>query len=355
MQSAVTKAARISPTRGTALDVSAGILISVTDGVASIRATNTEVFYHEVVDTLSCEGSGEWRLGSAILGDFFSKLKIGDGKSVSMEDDGTAVVAKSGTTRAKFRMMASQYFPNWSAFSDDGLETVDNFKEILDRVKWAASREVSMAPLTGIHFDGEWAYATDRYRIVKTPCKLPLQNPITVPVTIFDVLIKSLGEIRIGVGDGHFLMMPDDYTQIKAVIYAGDYPKIANVKSDQPNSIAINKTSLIEMIDMSMVFAGFNRTPLIHMIIGVEEVAVRMAEGENVFLDYFEVSGQATHDRRFLKFTPRNLLDALDAAPNEQIHLYYDAENIASPVRIEGGSGYVSWVMPRREGSGDAS
>jgi hypothetical protein len=62
--------------------------------------------------------------------------------------------------------------------------------------------------------------------------------------------------------------------------------------------------------------------------------------------DAIEVDG-ADHPRCQKFFTPRNLSDALNAAPSEQVEIHYDIENARKPLKIDGGSGFTALVMPR--------
>jgi DNA polymerase III sliding clamp (beta) subunit (PCNA family) len=356
IQDAIVKASRIAPTRGSALDKAAGIMISVQDGIVSVRATNTDIFSHEVVDAVDVSGDGEWRVGSVIAGAFFGKLKIGSGKTTTLEDEGSAVLIKSGSQKAKLRLMPTSNFPTWEAFDPSNLSPVDDLKAVLDTVKWAAAKGDSSGVMSGVHLDGEHAYCTDRFRIAKYPCPIEhLDAPITVPISIFDSISKTLGAVEIGVDPmgAHLWMMPDDATQIQSIIFGDDFPKVTQaVKADQPNEVSFKKQMLIDMIDTAMVFSGFNRYPVLNFIIGSEQIACQMIEGENKFLDVFDVTGQAVHKRASIDFTPRFLLDALNASPNDTVTFCYDSEQPARPARIYDGSGYESWVMPRRKGDG---
>lgn len=352
IRDSITKAARVAPTRGNAFDKAAGILISVVDGQVSLRATDMEIFYHEVVDTVFVEGDGEWRLPSVLLGGFFGKIQIGSGKQVTMVQEGTAVVATTGRTKGKFRMIPAEYFPTWEPFNGEGLGSVPDLGARIDMVSWAC--DTNRVPLTGVNLDGARILGADGYRIAIAPCVAPMiEQPITVPAGVFSPIMKNLGDVKLGIADGHLLMMPDSSTQVKAIIYAEAYPSINHVLvRDQSDSITFNKTELIEMIDQAMVFAGVSRTPAMKMIIGKGELAVMMIDQDhNLFGDVIEIGNQANHSRVQVSFTPKNIADALNSAPSENITLHYDSENMKKPFRLDGGSGYEAWMMPRNKSS----
>jgi len=60
-----------------------------------------------------------------------------------------------------------------------------------------------------------------------------------------------------------------------------------------------------------------------------------------------EVPGQATHGRNYIGLTPDNITQALKAAPNTDITLWYYEGYPKKPLRIDGGSGYEVLIMPR--------
>ena len=63
--------------------------------------------------------------------------------------------------------------------------------------------------------------------------------------------------------------------------------------------------------------------------------------------DVLELSGQAPHEYHYIGFTPENLMNALKAAPNKDVTIYYHFGMSMKPVRLDGGSGYEALIMPR--------
>ncbi len=349
------KAARIAPTKGSAFDQAAGILIVVdadTDKII-IKSTNTEVFYMEVVDAVSIVGdSVQWRIPSSLLDGICNKLPIASGATIAFEElQGSQIRLSTGRMRATLRLMDVTYFPQWKAFDPAQLSPVSDFGARLEQVQWAASRSQA-PPMSGINLDGKIAGATDQYRVAITPCEIPhLYEPITIPAATFTPILKSLGEVRIGQEDGQILVMPDDSTQVRAVIYAAKYPNLAKViesKRDQPNAVFLRKETLLDMIEQAMVIGARDRTPVLKIILGLEELAVLMEDEElGILGNVMEVAGQATHDRHFIGLTPENLTAGLRASPNDEVTLYYTAGAPMKPLRIDGGSGYEVLIMPR--------
>ena len=346
------KAARIAPTRGSAFDKAAGILMEVNaeKNEVVVRSTNLEVFYMEIVDVVEIVGpSAKWLVPSLLLDGICGKLPIASGAQVSFVNDGAQLKIATGRMRATLRLMDPTYYQPWEPFDPSALSPVENLGGRLQQVQWAASR-TAVPPITGINLDGKFAGATDTFRVAITPCEIPqLYEPVTIPSASLTPLMKTLGEVKIGQQEGMLLLMPDDTTQIMAVIYAQEYPNLQAVfKRDEPNAIMLNRDGLVEMIERAMVMGQTSRTPIVKLIIGLEELAVLMEDQEMGLLgDVVELPGQATHNRHYIGFTPDNLTSALRAAPNIEVTMWYHDGNPMKPVRIDGGSGYEVVIMPR--------
>ena len=223
---AIKKAARIAPSKGSAFDKAAGIVLTIDpeQGLVVVRATNLDVYSMEWVDTVSIEGEPtEWRVPSTLFNTFLTSLPIGTGKNVVFEEKeaGRARLlhATSGRTKAKFNLMATEYFPAWDVFTPDGLVEVDDLGGRIGQAEWAAEK-TGEPPLSGVHFNGSEVIACDRYRLAVAPLVIPdLVEPITVPAGILSQVLKQTGEVSLGVRNGKLLLMPDKTTQIMTVVY----------------------------------------------------------------------------------------------------------------------------------------
>ena len=352
LQDVVGKAANVAPTKaGEAFDKAAGIYLSTAGDEVQIRATDLKIYYLEVVDTVEMEGPVEWRLSSLILSGITSKLKIGTGKTVSLTQKDNIVILESDRTRAQLRMMNASYFPPWDPFDPDKLELVPDFGARVKQVEWAADTS-GEPPLGGVHIDGQKIISTDRYRLACVPCKAePVYKPITVPSGIFAPVIRNLGDVAIGIEENQFLLMPDHATQIRAAIYDLPYPNLDRaLRRDHPDKIKLKKQSLLDMISLAMVFGMKERIPKMTTYFGKEQLAVLMSDQDEGQLgDILDIPGQATHPRTTIDFTPNNLKSAVENAPSEEIFLHYDKDKPGQQVRIDGGSGYEAWVMPRKK------
>lgn len=349
----VAKAARVAPTKGEAFDKASGLLMELNaeDSTAILRTTNLDIFYLEVVDAVEVEKDALWRFNAQILTQVLSKLPIGSGKMVTFTQDKGEVLMKSGRTTARFRIMDATYYPKWEPFDPEKLEMVPDLGARIKQVDWA-SLDGNDAVFGGIHLNGTHIIATDRIRLAMVECEAePIYKPITIPSGMLKPILSNLRDVAIGIDEGMFLMMPDETTQIHTRIYDKEYPKVETAfNREWPDSIKFKKSSMIEMIERASIFAQNNRSPKLTFIVGKGEAAVMCSDSDIGLLgDVMDLDGQADHDRVKIQFTPRNLTDALNAAPSEEIVFHYNSAKAEFPVKIDGGSGYQALVMPRRE------
>jgi DNA polymerase III sliding clamp (beta) subunit (PCNA family) len=349
----------VAPKRGQALEKAAGIMLEVnpdqTDGPVLLRATDTMVFLSEWVNVVDVEGDlAQWRVSAQLFAGVLSKLPVASGKTVTISTvpGKNAIDIKSGRQTARCILLGeNEHYPEWDTFDPELLEPVTGLGAKIQMVEWACARD-NNAPLTGVHFDGKRLIATDRYRIATIPCEIPfLPDPITVPAGILGTLVKPNSDTRVGSDGYHLLLMPDDHTQIKAMIYGNQYPAVDKImKRDFPDKVKINRDELVRLINSSQEFQGADRMAAVRIIVGAEEISVRMSNEEvGAFADVLEVPGFAVHERVTIRFAPKNLTDALGASPNNDVMMHYNRLYPSKPIYLDGGSGYESWVIPRKE------
>lgn len=352
---AVKNAARIAPSKsGHAFDQASGIILDIYPGEeveAVIRATNLDVFYCEVISCISAEGDvARWRLPSPLIAQVLGTLPVSSGRSVRMVQDGNKIMVTSGRMKATMVLADPDYYPHWEMFDGSSLTLVSGLGARIEQVEWAASSD-KVPPFCGVHLDGEYAIATDRYRMARVPCKLDLPKPITIPSGILGSIIKKMGDTYVGIDNNMLLLAPDSYTQIKTVIYETNYPSISGIASlPAVEKVEINREDLLEKLNRANSFAGSDRMPVVRMFFGKGEIAVMMENNEIGLLgDVVECHGQIDHPRVEIKFTPKNIIDVLARSPSSKVVLSYDPGNPMMPVKVDNGAGYEGWAVPRKE------
>ncbi len=365
IQDVISKAVKIAPTKGTAFDKAAGLMIEVNTEYqeVTVRTTNLDVYYMEVLDAVEMSGpNAKWLLPSDVIGAFAAKLPIGSGKTVELKQDGGYLGLKTGRTRAKIHLIINSYYPEWDAFDPDSLTQVSKFGDLLELVAWAAEKGGN-PPLNGLCLDGEYVMASDRFKLARAPLKINgLEGSITIPPSITKVLSKHFSDVEVGVKGGALLVMPDESTQIKAILFDSQFPNLNKLfTADEPDVVKFRKAAMIEILDRAMVMSGRDRLPSLRMYLTQERIAVLMVDEHAGQLgDVIDVPGYCLHDQHQIIFNPRMVLDAVQKSPNDDMTMHYDRTDPLSKVRLDGGSGYEVIIVPRRDltaikepGSGD--
>lgn len=354
---AMKKAGSVAPAKaGSAFDSAAGIVMDIAPGTEApcvVRATDTEVFFIETLDVISAVGDPvRWRLPSQLLANVIGSQAAGTGKTIKFEQMPTGQIkVSSSSMRATINVNGNPNYPTWSPLSSVDFTMAPSFGESVSRVIWAAEKG-GLPLLSGFHLDGEFVVATDRYRVARYPMPLPdLKEPITIPAGRIGALLRGTGDILVGVQDDIFVMMPDDYTEIRTVVYGSPYVPVKNIFGIQyTNQMQFSRQDLVERVQRATHFAGSDRAPVLYLYVGRSQLAIMMQNREvGQYGDVIDVPGQAEHDRITLRFTPAMVLDALSNSPSDGITLHYNPAATNKPVKMSGGGGYECWLAPRSE------
>lgn len=357
---AIRRAARIAPGKaGIAFDKAAGLYFEINpaeEAKCIIRATNLDAFHMEVIAVISAEGDATcWRLPSQLLASVVGSLPPQSGSQVTFTQEGRKVVVRQKRMKSSMNLIDDDSFPDWEMFDASALTPVQGLGQRVGMVEWAATSD-GTPPLAGVYLDGEHAYATDRYRLARVPCKIGLEKPIVIPSGILGQCLKSMGDTDIGLSGTQLLLAPDAWTQLRTVIYETLYPPVKRMFDETKFEafVEINKADLLEKLSRAGNYAGSDRNPVLNTYWGKGELAVMMSNGEiGLFGDVIECPGQLDHKRVEIKFTPKNLIDALNHAPESKVKMHYDFTEtdprISRNIKIEGGAGFECLVMKRVE------
>lgn len=362
----VKKAASCAPTSGAALDVAPGILITYDRDIDSedvtIRATNLDLYYTEWTDPLTIEGDPcKWLLSANLLNSVAGALPIGSNKQVSLSDNGQFLMLESGSIKCKLPLISrADEYPDWGVFDPSIVMGTNNFADQINKVSWACALG-AMIPLNGIHFTGDYAVATDSFKLAIVPCKVDCDEPFTVPNTVLTQLIKANGgeDAKVAFYNKRLLVMPTPHVQIQVITYDTPYrPWQRAARRDHTDSFKVGKANLLELIQRVNSLIAKDRQPKIDVLIGKQQLVMTSADpGEAKLQDILDIPGFASHDRSLYSFNPGNLSGAIQNAPGNEVKVSYFAarERGKHPNwRIEGDSGFEAWVMPRQPGQKEA-
>jgi DNA polymerase III sliding clamp (beta) subunit (PCNA family) len=352
LQSAISKAARVAPTKGSAFDQTAGIVIDVqpdADYPIIVKATDQEVFSMEWLNAIDVQGEAtSWRLPSEVLNLILQKLPVGSGKQVTLERVKEGVKISQGKTRGTLYVMTMEDYPDFVTFDPASLVDAPGLVEKIQQVEWSAATS-GIAPLGCVRLDGKLVMCTDRHRLAITKFEFPTAEPIMIKSRQLTRVLNKHGVPRIGTDGFMMHIMPDDHTQIRIVTYDGQYPQVERLMNrDKPEFVTVRKQHLLDLFETALTVVGSERFPNMSLYIGREEIAASLTnKSYGLFGDVLDVPGQALHPRIQLSCTPKNIIEALQNAPDDVVKLGYDPAKLNLPLYIDGGSTFESWVALR--------
>lgn len=355
----VKRAGQVAPSKaGNSYDRAAGVMFDITpDGEvqAVVRSTNLDVYFMEVLDVVEAAGDPvRWRLPSRPLDAILSnQVAAGGNKQVvfdnSKEKDRRLSIT-CGRMRAGLNLIDnSSGYPDFDVSENLTYATATALGQAIERVAWAADKNGSDT-LAGVHFDGDYVMATNRYRIARWPLQVALDHPVTLGAGILPQLLRQRGDVNFAVDGNMVVIEPDDYTRITINTFGSEYPPLRKImREDYPCEVTVRKDAVIAAVNSAMAVTGADRDPRLTVFFGREQIAVYLRNDEEGYVgDIIDVSGQIPHDRMEKGFGPNNLLDALSHAPSDKVTIKYDLDEAEKgSVLVDGGSGYMVWLAPR--------
>lgn len=369
LSDAVKRAARVAPRQGAALHACAGLYLEIRDEkTVRIRATDQDTFYDVWVNLAEFEGEpADWRVPSNRFSTWLSQLPSGAGQTVEFRDDlampaGTGAEPRHGwltgqqkSSKVGFLMLDSRDFPAWDTLSEENCSTVSMLGEKISQVSWACG---NASPLDGVTFDGQHLIACDRFRVARVACEMELDHPITVPPRLLAELSKEMGEVLAGDVDGRFVVAPDEYTQIRSLVYA-QTPPLTTLRTmmvtDYEHEVNLSKELVQQAI--TRMIGGGTEGEVLRMIVAFGDGHARFEMHDKTGLGAaHEAIDVSTADHELVKFAinPKYLTDALGRSPGESVTLRYDTvQNKKKPrIMVDSGSDYKVWIMEMAGGQG---
>lgn len=353
---AVSKAARIAPSKGAAFDKAGGIMIEVrpneNPGV-TIRATDLDVQFTQKIIALETDGEpSSWRVASTTFSNFIAKLPLGSGQTVwlkeVLEDTGQRRLhCSSGKTRARLPFISdSDPYPSFGLFQVPDRRSASDFVSRIEQVAWACDKE--NAPFSGVHINGTELVATDKYKLASTPCVVEIDEPVTVPVQLLTGTIRNTGNVEVTVLNGRLYIMPDEYTLVSSVIYNMPYPKYQNIyRTDFYGSVEVNRALLIETIQRMLTVAQGERYPVLSITFTDDALVMSIDVQEIGAIDEeIEAIGEMEGDECLtIRLTPAYLLNALIASDRQDVKIEY-GPRIDKLIKLSDEDDFTAWIMP---------
>jgi DNA polymerase III sliding clamp (beta) subunit (PCNA family) len=358
---AVQKAARCAPTKGSTLDRSAGVLLELNlheDARLVIKASDMVVTYRHALTPISVESWDpySWRLPATLIAGWLKGLPLGAGSTVTIKDTGDGwVYFKCDAVKAKFRPIVIGGFPMIEYFDPLALDTVPGFGHRLNQVAWSTAKKGSDAK-AGVHISGEHLIATDGYTLAMVPCPVPVNRPVTAPLSTLAALIKDHADVRLRAAETVLELMTDTDTQATSLLidqpFSDRIPLLIE-RARGPHSLVVDRELFVQAIQRMLVLAPEDRsTPLTSFNINPGTVRISMdVPSVGMLTEELEIQGGSPF--RFFA-TPQLMIHAFEASRRPSVRLIY-GDDPRQAVLVEDDDEYISLVMPRATDSAAAA
>jgi DNA polymerase III sliding clamp (beta) subunit (PCNA family) len=354
---AISKANRVAPTKGASLDRAAGIVIEVdpynVNEPVLVKATDLEVTIRQHVNVLEMgDEAVTWRLPASLLHGIMSTLPMGSGNHVKLWDTGDSnVYFQCGKTKAKLRQIGGDY-PAIPAFDPALLVPAANLAQRLAQVAWACDGRGSGGVLSGVHMDGDFLFACDRASLAMVPCVVPVDRPVTAPLSDISAIIKNTSEVSIRASDRRLELMPDPYTQASSILFVEEYPNVKGlIRDTHTHELTVNSAAMLATLERTLVLVKSERLPTTTITIGDAFLKMEMDVPEvGKVVDEIEVIGGSTGEPFVMAFSPQTLKESLHASGRPTVTIQYGPDAL-SPVKLKDDAGFFSLLMPRKVSS----
>ncbi len=322
---ALNTAAKIAPSRGAAFDIANGIHLDWS-GLGQelvITATDMESTYRTEIQPKEFENgllSKNECIVPVALANYVSKLD--PELPIELHVDDQKVLVKQKRSRVKFNVIKNAAWPRVHAQDLSDIAVVDSFGRMIKSVAWASAR--SGAPLMGVHIDGEALYATDKKCAARAACKVPVDEPITVPLRSVSSVFSVDDDIGVKSTKNKLILMPSETVQVTSTIYAQEYLPVQKAFDQAITgvvmSVTIDQGAFTSALGRIIGLYGSDAYPRVKAYLGGS--AIKLTADVNELGTVTEIVDVDEPTRPLkMMFNPRSLNDMISSAPASTITL----------------------------------
>lgn len=356
---ALGRAKRIAPLLNANTGNTAGILLEIRpddeEEPVLVRATDGDIFWDNWLMPVEVTGpEATWRFPANHFADLVGSLPIGMDKTITLtaKDRATMCGLQASKVKAGIPLMRGDTYPIWEPFDDEYTFEVEDLGEKLAMISWAAVSDQKVTPWSGVKFTGKHIIATDTRRFAAVPCEIPLDAPVTLPVGRFAQLVKNVGSVRVGVHRGQFLVVPDEYSQLRSTTYSKGIPPTERImRDDYEYSVVLPKDEVADAVRRIGQVADRVKAPGIYVSLGEGQVEFAVDGGAEGWAREEIDAPEADHPVISIKVLTALFTDAIVRGQGEKFTMQYDDEAQKAKPRLHftSSKGYQVW-MPEQTG-----
>lgn len=366
---ALTKAARVAPTKGASFDKAAGFVFEVPEtGPVILRATDLETTYTQRLNTVSRTGDPvTWRIPSILLAGMVTALPLGEGRTVKLIDKNDSwIVVVSGDVKAKFAMLNPDLYPKIEdVVTDDPanpMSPAQEFASKVAQVAWSTKKDVSA--LSGVLVDGASLWACNGYTMPWVPCTAPLDRPVVVPLLTLAGLLRNATDVRIRATASRLELALDAETTATCRLLEDPYPDVKALApgDDVPRAEAtFGRQEFLDSVNRMLVLVKTERLPRMKLTFnGTSDVLTLDLEVPEIGRMQDSIPAPNTladGETFYVHLSPTMIRDAIDGSNMRRVTFKFgrtdDPDERLRPCLIMDEDEYRCVIMPIHDDSGD--
>jgi DNA polymerase III sliding clamp (beta) subunit (PCNA family) len=337
LHEALTRAARIAPTKGEGHDKAGGICIDFVPLEAHIRATNLEMTFFQKVPAEVKEAC-RVRFG-LVIQQFVASLPMDKDQEVRFLRSGKMIVVQFRKTGTKATVPQIEgEFPKIDWYDPDEMVEAHDLGNKIASVAWAAEADAT-PPINGIHINGKTLEALSSKQCAQIACEIPVDEAVTAVIKDLVPLIKMGTDLRMMARNGKIMLALDEATQVTATTVLGAWPNLTDkMKAIQfTDSFVIPKKRLVEGLDRMLGFVRNDRTPRIFFTINEASVDMSLIGSiQGQIQDSCRLSDRQGPDIEKpveFVFQPVWLKEAIETFPGATVKAHF--ADPRKPIRLE--------------------
>jgi hypothetical protein len=223
----------------------------------------------------------------------------------------------------------------------------------VEQIAWACHND--RPPLTGVHIDGKRLVACDSYTVALMPCTVPVDTPVTAPLGTLSAVLRNIDDVRLRATETRLEIMPDDDTQLTALVYGLPYPEVDRIINQVKVTydVGFDRRAMIEVIKRMQVIVKSERHPRLDLVFNADTIDLDMSLQSVGEIKETIDCQHGPIDPISFTFDPGKLLDAIQGGSRDLMQ-FGISENTLHPTRLHDEGDFDSWVMPMAPMGGQA-
>lgn len=348
LHEALTRAAKIAPTKGEAHDKAGGIVIDFEPLEAHVRASNLEMTFYQKVPA-DVKVSGRVRFG-LVIQQFVAGLPMDKDQEVRFLRKDKQLVVQFGKTKTKATVNQIEgEFPMIEWYDMDDMVEAHELGNKVASVAWAAESDAT-PPINGVHINGKTLEALSGKQCAQIAAEIPVEEPVTAVIKDLVPLIKMGTDLHMMARNGKIILALDEFTQVTATTVLGNWPDLTRKMQEIEftDTFTLPKKRLIDGLDRMLAFVRNDRIPRIFFVITKDSIDLSLIgsiQGEiQDSCRLVDRTGPNIDKPVEFVFQPMWLKDAIDTFPGSTIKASFVSP--IKPIRLqEPSTSYEAFVI----------